>query len=270
MASNLQLKPPDNFDFSKPDTWLKWKKRFEQFRVASGLKDESDPRQVGTLLYCMGEEAESILCSTDITADDKEKYDLVIVKFDAFFQVRKNVIFERAKFNRRVQLEGESAEQFITSLYALVETCEYGTLKDEMIRDRIVVGIRHNALSERLQGEAGLTLDKAKTMVRQKEAITEQNQQLRGDGTKQSPIVIEPVEGGRRRDPPSRVDKTLSDKPNSRGAAQLNLSVHGAVDQNTRRETGVLRGMLYATNAIERDTTATNASLRQSLLQPTN
>ena len=99
---------------------MEWKKRF---RVASGLKEESDPRQVSTLLYCMGEEAESVLSSTDIKEDDKGKYDPVIAKFDAFFQVRKNVIFERAKFNRRVQLEGESVEQFITALYALAETC---------------------------------------------------------------------------------------------------------------------------------------------------
>ena len=78
MAMSLQLKPPDNFDFSKPDTWQKWKKRFEQFRVASGLKEESDPRQVSTLLYCMGEEAESVLSSTDIKDDDEVKYDPVI------------------------------------------------------------------------------------------------------------------------------------------------------------------------------------------------
>lgn len=167
----------------------------------------------------MGDEAESILSSTVIKADDREKYNAVVVKFDTFFQVRKIVIFERAKFNRRVQLEGESAEQFITALYALAETCEYRTLNDEMIHDRIVVQIRNSTLFERLQGKAGLTLEKAKTMVRQKEAITEQNLQLRGDGTKQSPIVLEQVLGGRRRDSPSQSDEPQSDKLDPRGAA---------------------------------------------------
>ena len=56
MATSVQLKPSENFDFSKPDNWEKWKKRFEEFRVAAGLKDENEPRQVSTLLYCMGEE----------------------------------------------------------------------------------------------------------------------------------------------------------------------------------------------------------------------
>ena len=87
-------------------------------------------------------------------------------KFDTFFQVRKNVIYERAHFNRRSQGQSESIEQFITSLYQLAETCEYGELKDEMIRDRIVVGIRDQALSERLQLDSTLTLEKAKTLTR--------------------------------------------------------------------------------------------------------
>ena len=90
------------------------------------------------------------------------------------FQVRKNVIFERARFNRRCQAVGESVEQFITSLYTLAENCDYGDLKDHMICDRIVVGIRDQAQSERLQMDAGLTLEKAKTLVRQCKAVHKQ------------------------------------------------------------------------------------------------
>ena len=90
-SSSVQLKPPDNFDFSKPDNWEKWRKRFEQYRVASGLKQEDEPRQVSTLLYCMGEEAESVLSSTGISDADREKYDAVKANFDAFFKVRRNL-----------------------------------------------------------------------------------------------------------------------------------------------------------------------------------
>ena len=49
-----------------------------------------------------------------------------------------------------------------------------------MIRDRIVVGIRDQALSERLQTVADLTLEKAKTLVRQREAVHEQQLALNG------------------------------------------------------------------------------------------
>ena len=78
-------------------------------------------------------------------------------KFDEYFNVRRNVIFERARFNRRNQLPGETIEQYITVLYTLIETCEYGELKEELLRDRIVVGIRDMALSERLQLEPDLS-----------------------------------------------------------------------------------------------------------------
>ena len=196
-TASVQLRPPDNFDFSKPDTWTRWKKRFEQFRVASGLNAQGEERQVSTLLYCIGDEADAVLTSTNIKDDERKKYDDVIGKFDSFFRVRKNVIFERAKFNRRAQLDGESIEHYITVLYGLVETCEFGALQDELLRDRIVVGIRDNALSERMQAEGSkLTLEKAKMMARQKEAVAEHSSQLRGDGSKQSPISVEPVRGG--------------------------------------------------------------------------
>ena len=78
-------------------------------------------------------------------------------KFEGFFKVRKNIIFERARFNRRNQLEGETAEKYITELYRLVDGCEYAGLKVEMIRDRLVVGILYQELSEKLQLEPDLT-----------------------------------------------------------------------------------------------------------------
>jgi len=122
MAS-VRLQPPSSFDFKNPDEWPKWKRRFQQFRLASGLSEDGEEKQVSTLMYCMGEDAEDTLASANISEEDRKQYETVIRKFDAFFKVRKNVIFERARFNRRVQRQDESAEQFITSLYSLAENC---------------------------------------------------------------------------------------------------------------------------------------------------
>ena len=58
----------------------------------------------------------------------------------------------------------EKVDSFIMSLYRLAEHCNYRDLHDEMIRDRIVVGLRDSNLSERLQIDPELTLDKAITM----------------------------------------------------------------------------------------------------------
>lgn len=96
-----------------------------------------------------------------------------MAKLDEFFKVRQNVIFERTRFNRRNQRNSETSEQYITALDNLIETCEYGELRDEMLCDRLVVGIRDASLSEQLQMDTDLTLEKAKKLVRQKEAVHE-------------------------------------------------------------------------------------------------
>lgn len=186
MASH-RLPPPGAFDFSKPDEWPKWRKRFEQYRSASGLDAESESRQVDTLLYCLGDEADSVLASTNISAEDRKKYEEVMGKFDSYFRVRRNVTFERARFNRRSQKEGETAEQYITELYTLIEFCEYGDLKEEMLRDRLVVGIRDVGLSDKLQTDPDLTLERAKRMIRQKEAAREHRRELHED-KKEAPL----------------------------------------------------------------------------------
>ena len=137
--AEIRLQPPEEFNFRNPDDWPRWKRRFQQFREASGLAEQSGSKQVCTLLYCLGEEAESILTSTNTTADNRKDYDAIIAKLDSFFQVRRNVIFERARFNRRNQQADETAEQYIMTLYDLAANCNYGEMEPEMIRDRLVV-----------------------------------------------------------------------------------------------------------------------------------
>ena len=82
-------------------------------------------------------------------------------------------------FNKRCQLPNESVDQFITEVYRLGDNCEFGAMKEELIRDRLVVGIRDLALSEWLQMEAELMLDKAKRLIRQREAVKEQQDMLK-------------------------------------------------------------------------------------------
>ena len=103
-----------------------------------------------TLVYCLSKEAEDVLKSTDVTEDKRKVYATALGKFDTFLQVRKNVIFEHARFNWRTQLEGEMAEQYIAALYNLADSCNYGVLKGEMIKDQLMVGIKDSSLWERL------------------------------------------------------------------------------------------------------------------------
>ena len=114
-----------------------------------------------------------MLDSTNITTAQRKSMTQSLLNWTRF-SCKKNTIFEQARFNRRCQGEDETAEQFITSLFALPDNCNYGDLRDEFIRDRLVVGIKDAALSEHLQIDADLTLDRTMKAVRQREAIQEQ------------------------------------------------------------------------------------------------
>ena len=62
--------------------------------------ESEETKQINTFLYCLGKEAKAVLFSTNATADDHKEFNSVLDKFDSFFKVRKNIIYERARFNR--------------------------------------------------------------------------------------------------------------------------------------------------------------------------
>ncbi|UYV63647.1 hypothetical protein LAZ67_2005162 [Cordylochernes scorpioides] len=142
--------PPEPFNFSNPGDWPKWIRRFERFRQASGLINNPENEQVNMLVYCMGDNADDILLSCKIASDQLENYNK----------------------------EGEKVNEFITALHSLAEHCNFGMLHDELIRDRIVVGVRDRALSERMQLDTDLTLVKATLMAKQLESVKEQQSSL--------------------------------------------------------------------------------------------
>ena len=78
--------------------------------------------------------------TTCISDDSKKKYQKVVEEFDKYFKV-KNVIYECVRFNRCSQLPEESADRFITEVHSLAGSCEFRTMKEELIRDHLVVGI---------------------------------------------------------------------------------------------------------------------------------
>ena len=104
----------------------------------------------------------------------------MLAKFDSHFEGKKNVIYERARFNVRTQGEGESVDDFILDLHRLADKCEYGSNKDEWIRHRLVVGVLDRRVSEMLHVISNLNLDTAVTTVRQHESVRRQQEDLRG------------------------------------------------------------------------------------------
>ena len=124
----------------------------------------------------MEEDVEDILLSTNIFTDYRQSYAEVMAKFYEFFRLEgmlsTNVLYLIKESNNPMSLWSSLSP--ISNLYHLTKHCEHGNLSDEMIRDHSVVGIKFSTLSERLQLDLELTIEKAKKLVFQREAVHKQ------------------------------------------------------------------------------------------------
>ena len=168
--------PPASFTFSRPTEWPEWRRRFERYRIATKLDKDEGVVQVNALIYAMGPEADHIFKTfTFASADDANKFDKVIELYEAHFIPRRNITYERAQFYQRTQKDGETIETFVRTLYDLAEHCTFGALKSEQIKDRIVIGVQNSTLSQKLQLQTDLTLEKAIELAKQYELVQTQN-----------------------------------------------------------------------------------------------
>ena len=60
------------------------------------------------------------------------------------------MVYERYVFNMCVQDNEESLQSYVTRLRKLAASCEYGELTDDLIRDRLVIGLKNNGDKVRL------------------------------------------------------------------------------------------------------------------------
>ena len=119
-----------------------------QLVVATRLKDPANPNRnkelrTATFLTCLGSDALDIFDSLDFDATDQRKdIDVVIDKLEKHCIGRTNETYERFSFNQRIQEPNETVDSYVTAIKALAKMCNFGSLEESLIRDRIVIGIR--------------------------------------------------------------------------------------------------------------------------------
>ena len=101
-------------------------------------------------------------------------------KFDTYCTPKKDITYERYIFNTRIQQANETVDQYVTELKNMATTCNYGELREGLIRDRIVIGISDATLRARLLRETDLDLAKATQMCRTDEISKQQLKTLAG------------------------------------------------------------------------------------------
>lgn len=175
------FRPPEplQLDGNIADNWRKFSQKIDLFLVAAGISTKPEEKKVAVFLNLIGDDALELYNTFKFEGETK---DLATVKkkFDEYCSPKKNVIFERFMFNSIVQKEGQLFDNFVTELKKGIKTTEYAE-QDDMIRDRIVMGIYNKATQEKLLREANLTLQKTIDMCRAIEISKDQSKVLQNE-----------------------------------------------------------------------------------------
>ena len=173
----LLLPPPlDIHDSNAAEKWEEFEQAWKNYSIAMKLHQEPSV-QVATLLSVVGAEVQLVFAVfTDWASDtDQNKIQPVLQKFAAYCQPLKNVRFERYKFYSRMQESGESYDHYQTALRQLVERCEFESITpNQILRDKLVFGIRDSKVRERLLHEKNLSLEKTDEICRSHETMVQQ------------------------------------------------------------------------------------------------
>ena len=178
VPSNLPIPAPMECKGDLSGNWKFFRMQWEDYETATQLCTQSSQIRMATLRSVMGKEClriyQHLQTFEAIKTDVKESLDAL----EEHFKPARNVVYERYVFNSCRQGPSESVDQYMTRLRQLVSSCDYGSLEDEMLRDRLVLGIKDNSVRSRLFREAKLTVTKAMETCRIAEISDQQLQQI--------------------------------------------------------------------------------------------
>ncbi|XP_068674358.1 uncharacterized protein [Montipora foliosa] len=158
-----RIEPPSELDIDSlnlADVWKEWKEAWELYRISSGLHEKDAAIQIATIQSILGTKARRVLKTLPNIPGDITQRTVggIVTALETYCVPRKNTTYERYVFRMTIQ-EDRSFDIFVTDLRRRAEYCDFGAIKDSLIRDQIVVGINDPKLRERLLRETDLTLN---------------------------------------------------------------------------------------------------------------
>ena len=190
MAEYFHKPAPLSFEGNCAENWRIFEQE-DNILIAAAYSNKPKKAQAYMLLNLAGSEAiehersfvykpaELDEHGTVLTpAETREDPAVLKRKFKEVCDPRSNVTIERYNFNKRDQLPGESFQAYVADLRNKANTCQYGELKEELIRNRLVCGISKDNVHKLLLREADLTLPKAISICQIHELSEQHNEQV--------------------------------------------------------------------------------------------
>ena len=129
------------------ENWTTYVERLSHYFIANDVLDDGKKRAI--LLSACGASTYKLIRS--LAEKDKLEStpfkDIVKLVKD-YFDPKPSEIVQRYHFNTRVRAPTESIAAYIAALRELAEHCNYGATLSEMLRDRLVCGVNHEAIHD--------------------------------------------------------------------------------------------------------------------------
>ncbi|XP_067135526.1 uncharacterized protein, partial [Centruroides vittatus] len=153
---------------------------FDIYATAIDLPTKSIPQQRAILLHIIGEKGLEIYNNFHLEENaTNPTVDEILAKFTDHFQPYKNTIYSRYVFFSLIQKPGQTVDEFVTELHTKAQECDFGTLTESLIRDRIVLGTQDDSIRQKMLQDLTLTLAKAIDMARASELSKHQLSKIR-------------------------------------------------------------------------------------------
>ena len=210
MAYHIPVPEPMDMKGDVYNNWTFFRAQWENYEVATGIDKKNNKIRLATLLSVMGKECHQLQRHLHMPTADRDDSKKVLDALQTHFEPTRNVIYERFVFNDCKQSQCETVDQFIAKLRKLADTCDFGELRDELVRDRLVTCTKDLGAQARMLREPKLTLNKAIDMC---------------CASEQAKIQIKKISGGEQ----EAVNYTSRDKSNShyqQGRKQTYVSEH--------------------------------------------
>ena len=178
---------PERMDLRSGNLPVKWQRFcrvWSNYKIAAQLKDPENPgrnkqQQAAMLLMCIGSDALDIIDAMEFENEVQRKDpEVILEKMKQYCIGESNETCERYVFNRRDQEPNESVDAYVTALRKLAKTCNYGSLTDSLIRDRMVVGINDNSAHKKLLQTSKLTLGQCIDICRSSQTSARQLKEM--------------------------------------------------------------------------------------------
>ncbi|XP_063538098.1 uncharacterized protein LOC134747405 [Cydia strobilella] len=143
--------------------WQNWKNAFNIYCEACELHKKEEKVKTNILLHVIGPKCREVYQQFKVKPTTLQA---LLKEFDDFFLPKTNTTVERHRFFTREQKPQESAEQYVFELTKMAAKCGFKDLCDDLVKDRLICGIRNTTLRERLLREPDLKLSSALDICR--------------------------------------------------------------------------------------------------------